>query len=88
VLLQVRAPGDDCGHVLSDLFQQGVALGGRAAVGQTGEIVVQAGGGIVARPTGMTRPALRAYPCRSEQSWKSIDFQSFSEKVAATGIGS
>jgi hypothetical protein len=31
---------------------------------------------------------LRAYPCRSERRWKSIDFPSFSEKVAATGIGS
>src|SRR4051812_16887392 len=32
--------------------------------------------------------ALRAYPCRSERRWKSIDFPSFSEKIAATGIGS
>ena len=32
--------------------------------------------------------ALRAYPCRSERHWESIDFPSFSEKVAATGIGS
>src|SRR4051794_31267883 len=31
---------------------------------------------------------LRAYPCRSERRWKSIDFPSFSEKIAATGIGS
>ena len=31
---------------------------------------------------------LRAYPCRSERHWESIDFPSFSEKITATGIGS
>jgi hypothetical protein len=36
----------------------------------------------------LTRAGLRAYPCRSERRWKSIDFPSFSEKIAATGIGS
>ena len=34
MLLHVNARGDDCGHVLSDFFHQGIALGGRAAVGQ------------------------------------------------------
>jgi len=31
---------------------------------------------------------LRAYPCRSERHWESIDFTSFFEKITATGIGS
>jgi Ca2+-binding RTX toxin-like protein len=30
----------------------------------------------------------RAYPCRSERHWESIDFPRFSENITATGIGS
>jgi hypothetical protein len=37
---------------------------------------------------GKIEKRLRAYPCRSERHWESIDFPSFSEKIIATGIGS